>query len=49
MRRGVEEAEMEESKITFKGQTTIPKRVREAMSIKPGDQLILDGAALVGG
>ncbi len=38
-RHGVKEADVEESKITSKGQTTIPKKVREAMSIKPGDRL----------
>ena len=40
---------MEESKVTSKGQTTIPKKVREAMSIKPGDTLryVVDGNVLL--
>ena len=44
-----EGADMEESKITSKGQTTIPKKVREEMSIKPGDRLryVVDGNVLL--
>lgn len=30
---------MEESTITAKGQTTIPKAVREHMGVKPGDRV----------
>ena len=30
---------MQESKVTAKGQTTLPKDVRAALSIKPGDKL----------
>lgn len=30
---------MQESTITSKGQTTIPKKVREALALKPGDRL----------
>ena len=32
--------EMEASKITFKGQVTIPNRVRIAIGIQPGDLVI---------
>ena len=40
---------MEESKITSKGQTTIQRRLREEMSIKPGDRLryVVDGNVLL--
>lgn len=37
---------MQESTVTAKGQTTLPKDVRAALSIKPGDKLrylVLDG------
>ena len=37
---------MHESKITARGQTTLPKAVREAMGLKPGDKVryfLLDG------
>lgn len=37
---------MNESKITAKGQTTLPKAVREALSLETGDRVrytILDG------
>ena len=37
---------MQESTITVKGQTTLPKHVRQALSLQPGDKvryLILDG------
>jgi antitoxin PrlF len=37
---------MQESTVTAKGQTTLPKDVRAALSIKPGDKLrylLLDG------
>ncbi len=30
---------MEESKITAKGQTTLPKAVRDALSVGPGDRV----------
>ncbi len=30
---------MVESKITARGQTTLPKAVREALSLKPGDRV----------
>ncbi len=30
---------MEESKITAKGQTTLPKAVRDALEVGPGDQV----------
>lgn len=30
---------MIESRITAKGQTTLPKAVREALSVKPGDRV----------
>ncbi len=30
---------MPESKITAKGQTTLPKAVREALGVKPGDRV----------
>jgi len=30
---------MNESKITAKGQTTLPKAVREALSLNPGDKV----------
>ncbi len=39
-------ADMQESKITTKGQTTLPKDVRVALHLKPGDTLrylLLDG------
>ncbi len=38
--------DMQESKITSKGQTTLPKDVRTALHLKPGDTvryLLLDG------
>ena len=40
---------MLESKVTSKGQTTIPKKVRDEMSIKPGDTLryVVDGNVLL--
>ena len=40
---------MEESRVTSKGQTTIPKKVRDEMSIKPGDTLryVVDGNVLL--
>jgi len=31
---------MEKGKITFKGQVTIPKKIRNALAIKEGDSLI---------
>jgi antitoxin PrlF len=31
---------MEKTKITFKGQITIPKRIRNALALKEGDSLI---------
>jgi len=31
---------MEKAKLTFKGQVTIPKRIREALSIVEGDSVI---------
>lgn len=37
---------MQESTVTAKGQTTLPRDVRTALSIKPGDKLrylVLDG------
>lgn len=37
---------MAESTLTAKGQTTLPKQVREALNVRPGDKLryvILDG------
>ena len=37
---------MHESKITARGQTTLPKAVREALGLKPGDKVryfLLDG------
>lgn len=37
---------MSESSITIKGQTTLPKSVRQALELRPGDKLryvILDG------
>ena len=37
---------MNESTITAKGQTTLPKAVREALSLDPGDRIrytVLDG------
>ena len=37
---------MQESTITVKGQTTLPKDVRQALALQPGDKvryLILDG------
>lgn len=30
---------MSESSITIKGQTTLPKTVRQALSLRPGDRL----------
>ena len=41
---------MIESGITSKGQTTLPKAVREALGIKPGDRIryaILDGKVMM--
>ena len=40
---------MQESTVTSKGQTTIPKAVRDEMNIKPGDRLryIVDGSTLL--
>ena len=41
---------MIESGITSKGQTTIPKPVRQALGVKPGDRVryaILDGKVLI--
>lgn len=39
------------AKVTSKGQTTIPKEVREALRIEPGDHIVWsvepDGAAVV--
>lgn len=32
-------AGMEESTLTVKGQTTLPRRVRNALGLKPGDKL----------
>lgn len=37
---------MQESTVTIKGQTTLPKDVREALRLRPGDRvryMILDG------
>ncbi|MDF1718557.1 MAG: type II toxin-antitoxin system PrlF family antitoxin [Antarcticimicrobium sp.] len=37
---------MQESTVTIKGQTTLPKDVRQALNLRPGDKLrylILDG------
>ena len=37
---------MQESKVTIKGQTTLPKDVRQALQLQPGDRvryMILDG------
>lgn len=37
---------MQESTITMKGQTTLPKEVRQALGLQPGDKLrylLLDG------
>ena len=37
---------MRESKLTAKGQTTLPKAVRAALNVKPGDKLrylLMDG------
>ncbi len=39
-------ADMQESKLTSKGQTTLPKDVRAALHLEPGDTLrylVLDG------
>ena len=33
---------MERAKITYKGQVTIPKNVREALSIKEGESVIFE-------
>ncbi|HZP09455.1 AbrB/MazE/SpoVT family DNA-binding domain-containing protein [Methyloceanibacter sp.] len=30
------------SKLTAKAQTTVPKRVREALALRPGDQLVYE-------
>ena len=41
---------MIESGITSKGQTTLPKAVREALGVKPGDRIryaILDGKVMM--
>ena len=41
---------MIESGITSKGQTTLPKAVREALGVKPGDRVryaILDGRVML--
>ena len=41
---------MVESKITAKGQTTLPKAVREALSVQPGDRVryvIREGEVLI--
>ena len=41
---------MIESGITSKGQTTLPKAVREALGVKPGDRVryaILDGKVMI--
>ena len=37
--RGKGDHELVESTITSKGRTTIPKSVREAMGVKPGDRV----------
>lgn len=37
---------MQESTVTIKGQTTLPRQIREALGLKPGDRiryLLLDG------
>ena len=37
---------MQESTVTIKGQTTLPKDIRQALNLKPGDKLrylVLDG------
>jgi antitoxin PrlF len=33
------DARIEESTLTFKGQTTLPRKVRLALGLKPGDRL----------
>ena len=41
---------MFESKITIKGQTTLPKPVRDSLEVKPGDKVryvILDEGVLI--
>ncbi len=41
---------MNTSTLTAKGQTTVPKKVREALDVKPGDKLVWtlrDGEAVV--
>ena len=41
---------MFESRITSKGQTTLPKAVREALGVKPGDRVryaIFDGKVMM--
>ncbi len=41
---------MIESGITSKGQTTLPKKVRDALGVKPGDRIryaILDGKVMM--
>jgi antitoxin PrlF len=30
------------SKVTSKGQTTLPREVREALSLRPGDRVVYD-------
>lgn len=43
---GMDVADMRESTVTTKGQTTLPKDVRKALGLKPGDKLryiLLDG------
>ena len=41
---------MLESTITSRGQTTLPKAIRDSLSLKPGDKVryvVLDGGALI--
>ena len=41
---------MPESRITTKGQTTLPKAVREALGVQPGDRvryIVLDGEVCI--